>query len=317
MKIAMHSNDLCARGVPTSVFKYSTYLEKFYNYDIVCIYDKTSYFNDELGISKFCNNFTTYGYNEWSEVDDILKGESVDLLYMQKMGSIDGKISKNIPTVIHSVFQAHEPHGAVYAYISEWLSKAMPGNHEFVSYIVDLVEPNSDLRSELNIPEDAIVFGRHGAYNQFNLTFVHDCIRDIAKKHNNIYFLFMNTEPFCEELKNIIHLPKTIDEQVISNFINTCDSMIHARAMGESFGLAIAEFLYQDKPVISYHGGSDKNHLYMMGKKGIWYEDYQSLMDVILNFYRLPAESYKSIVNKFNSKDVMSKFNDVFVKDFL
>ncbi len=185
-----------------------------------------------------------------------------------------------------------------------------------------MVEPNKDLRSELNIPPDALVFGRHGGDNfgeccgdnRFNLEFVPQCVYDIAKNNKNIYFLFMNTEPFCEDLENIIHLPKTIDEQFKSNFINTCDAMIHARTLGESFGLAIAEFLYQDKPVVSYKGGTDENHIYMMGKKGMWYEDYDSLRKNILTFRRLPPGSYKKIVEKYNPKNVMKKFHDVFVK---
>jgi hypothetical protein len=316
MKIAMHSNDLCARGVPISVFQYSSYLKKIFNHEIICLYDETSPFNDEIGISRFHKNFRTYGYTNWTEVEDILKEESVDLLYMQKMGNFDGKIARNIPTVIHSVFQAHEPHGAVYAYISEWLSEVMPGSHDFVPYIVEMDKSDSDLRSELGIPNDALVFGRYGAYNQFDLDYVHQCVYDVACQHDDIYFLFMNTNVFCEPIKNIIHLPKSIEDKVKSSFINTCDCMLHARARGESFGLAIAEFLFHDKPVIAYSGGTDKNHIYMMGEKGLWYEDYLSLKNIILDFDRLPEGEYKSIVNSFNAEDVMVKFGDVFLKEF-
>jgi hypothetical protein len=317
MKIAMHSNNLCARGVPKSVYKYSHYLESLFNHEIVCIYYNKSKFNDDHGIAKFSSTFKTYGYDEWPEVIDILREESVDLLYMQKAGSYDGKLSNEIPTLIHSVFQEHDPHGAVYAYISEWLSETVPGNHDYVPYIVELPDPNKDLRSELDIPEDALIFGRHGAYTQFNLKFVHQCVYDIANNHDDIYFLFMNTEPFSEHLKNIIHLPISADEQVISNFINTCDSMIHARAMGESFGLAIAEFLHHDKPVISYHGGHDRNHIYMMDRKGIWYKDYETLKEAILNFKRLTTGSYKDIVAEYSPERVMNRFNQVFIKKFL
>ena len=57
MKIAMHCNDLCVRGVPTSVFKYSEYLEQLFNYDIICLHDKTNKFNDEYGVNKFSKRF--------------------------------------------------------------------------------------------------------------------------------------------------------------------------------------------------------------------------------------------------------------------
>lgn len=313
MKIAMHCNDLCVRGVPTSVFKYSEYLEQLFNYDIICLHDKTNKFNDEYGVNKFSKRFKTFGYQNWLEVDGILSKENVDMLYMQKGGDYDNKITYLVPTVIHAVFQMHQPHGNVYAYISEWLSKTMPGNHDFVPYIVDMINPNDDYKNQFNIPKDALVFGRLGGYEEFNLPFVHKAIYDIAKSHNDIFFIFMNTKPFCEPLDNIIHMEKSIDEQVKSNFINTCDAMIHARTMGESFGLAVAEFLYQDKPVISYHGGIDQNHMLMLNDKGMWYNDYASVIDKIVNFNRLPDGEYKNIVDKFRYKNVMTKFKRVFI----
>jgi len=314
MKIAMHSNDLCVRGVPTAVFKYSEYLETLYNLEIICLYDKTNRFNDKYGIDKFSNRFTTYGYNNWSEVDSILNKEGVDILYMQKGGDFDNKITYLLPTVIHAVFQMHQPHGNVYAYISEWLSKTMPGNHDFVPYMVEMIQPNDDYKTKFNIPKDAIVFGRHGGYDEFNLNFVHKAIYDVASSNKDIYFMLMNTKPFCEPLDNIIHMDKTIDEQVKSNFINTCDAMIHARHMGESFGLAIAEFLYQDKPVLSFKGGIDQNHIFMLNDKGMWYHDYDSVVDHIINFDRLPKGQYKNLVNQFEPSNVMGKFHDVFIK---
>ncbi|MBW3020354.1 hypothetical protein KY334_03580 [Candidatus Woesearchaeota archaeon] len=307
-RIAMHVNDLNVRGVATSVFKYASFLVK--KYDVVIIYDKNSKFNDELGINKFYNEFEVFGYSEWSEVDRFLVRKRIDLLYMQKHGNYDGKISKKVPTVVHSVFQAYEPHGNVYAYISEWLANKF--SSKFVPYIVDLVKPNENLRRKLGIPKNALVFGRHGAFTQFNLDFVQKAVYDIAKKNKNIYFLFMNTKPFCKPLKNIIHIDKSIDEQFKSNFINTCDAMIHAREMGESFGLAVAEFLFLDKPVISFYGGYDKNHIFMLKNEGMWYKDYDSFKDRILNFKRLKSGSYKELVKEFSPEKVIDKFIRVF-----
>jgi hypothetical protein len=313
----MHSDNLCARGVPKSVFNYACQLEQMFQHDIICVYDKTSRFNDQLGIDKFSNRFPTYGYDKWSEVEGLLKAESIELLYTQNSGANDGKSTEIIPTLVHSVFQTHQPHGAVYAYISEWLASVMPGNHGYVPYMVEAQKPVADLRAELGIPAGALVFGRHGADTQFNIEFAQEGVHEIAKNNRDIYFLFLNTLPFCEELENIIHLPKTVDEPLISSFINACDAMLHARAMGESFGLAVAEFLSHDKPVVSFKGGNDKNHLYMMAEKGMWYTDKESLSDTILKFERLPKGAYKSCVNQFTPENVMAKFNQVFLNDFL
>jgi pyruvate/oxaloacetate carboxyltransferase len=78
--------------------------------------------------------------------------------------------------------------------------------------------------------------------------------------------------------------------------------------------LAIAEFLYQDKPVLSFKGGIDQNHIFMLNDKGMWYHDYDSVVDSIINFDRLPEGQYKNLVNQFTPSNVMDKFNDVFIK---
>ena len=51
----------------------------------------------------------------------------------------------------------------------------------------------------------------------------------------------------------------------------------------------------------------------MLNDKGMWYNDYASIMDKILNFNRLPDGEYKNIVDKFRYKNVMTKFKRVFI----
>jgi hypothetical protein len=43
------------------------------------------------------------------------------------------------------------------------------------------------LRKELNIPIDAIVLGRYGGFNEFNIEFVHKAISDFLDINNDIY----------------------------------------------------------------------------------------------------------------------------------
>ena len=49
-------------------------------------------------------------------------------------------------------------------------------------------------------------------------------------------------------------------------FVNASDCMIHARARGETFGLAIAEFSIRNKPIIAYSNPPEKAHLDILGK---------------------------------------------------
>lgn len=104
-------------------------------------------------------------------------------------------------------------------------------------YLDDTAE---SLRKELHIPKNAIVFGRHGGNDTFDMDFVKQAvIKTVMNK--NIWFLFLNTDPFFSH-KRIIYLPATADLKYKTKFINTCDAMIHGRYHGETFGLACGEF---------------------------------------------------------------------------
>jgi hypothetical protein len=116
--------------------------------------------------------------------------------------------------------------------------------------MINLPKCNENMRHKLNIPLDAIVFGRYGGYNQFDIEYVQKIVYNIAKNNNNIYFLFVNTKPFCENLKNIIHLPCIIDLNEKTKFINSCDAMIWGRSDGEVFSLSQGEFCFKNKPII-------------------------------------------------------------------
>ena len=89
---------------------------------------------------------------------------------------------------------------------------------------------------------------------------------------------------------NIIHVGGTYNLQNKSNYINTCDCMLHARHRGETFGLAISEFLFHDKPVISWRGGIDQNHIEIIKGEELLYTDYPTLFNIL--------KIYKKIINQ-------------------
>ena len=60
-------------------------------------------------------------------------------------------------------------------------------------------------------------------------------------------------------------------------FVNASDCMIHARARGETFGLAIAEFSIRNKPIIAYSNPPEKAHLDILGKKCFVYNNKDDL----------------------------------------
>jgi len=312
MKIAFHSNQLGLRGTEVAMYDYA-----LGNIDILgneSIIIAPSY-RELSSLDKFKNKFTVYLYNKFSEVEDIINKENVDAIYYIKYGFNDGKLVKNAKNLVHVVFQSNQPHGEKYTFIAQWLSEKMTGNSDnFIPHILSLPEVKSNCRESLGIPDDAIVFGRHGGYDQFDYEWTYPVIDKIANENPNMYFLFLNTKPFCGPLPNIIHLDPTYDLVEKIEFINACDALIHSRRRGEIFSLTIGEFLHQDKAIISCPQGEDEGHVVMLKDKGIWYNNGDELYNILINYRRTEPEGYyKSLIEEYSAINVMNRFNKIFL----
>jgi hypothetical protein len=314
MKVAFHSNQLSLRGTEVALYDYAKYNELILgNGSIIISKDNSVWpYSHEKAIKKFKDRFEVYLYKDFKEVEDILNSENIDVFYAQKAGFNDGVISKGRKTVIHSVFQYNEPHGDVYAYISEWLGSKY--NKPFVPYMVDLPNVNDNLREYLDIPKNAIVFGRYGGLETFDIEFVQEVVKEVAKKRKDIYFLFMFTNKFTDaSISNVIYLDGNHDLNYKVKFINTCDAMLHARKVGETFGLAVAEFSCRNKPIITFSGVMRESaHLQMLGDKSIKYKNKIELMS-ILNDFKIENKNWNAYTD-YNPKEIMKQFNNIFLK---
>jgi glycosyltransferase involved in cell wall biosynthesis len=245
---------------------------------------------------------------------------NVNIFYNQKAGNFDGKLVPNIKNAVHSVFQFYQPHGDVYAYISKWLANQMGGpNQPYVPYIVDILkyDHNDNYREFFNIPNDATVFGYYGGPDSFNIDFAKKAVIDVARSNKNVYFLFMNSNPFCNE-PNVLFLEGTTDFEKKIGFINTCDACIHARNGGESFGLTVAEFSSKNKPIITTSyctvALNDLAHLQMLGDKAVIYNNYDELVNILNNFNLLVDLSKDwNAYKEFSPENVMKQFEQVFI----
>ena len=200
--------------------------------------------------------------------------------------------------------------------------KSVPESDPWVPHMIDLPIETGNLRSSLGIPAEAIVFGRHGGSNTFNIKYVHQVIESVAQNRRScvegkpaIYFLFLNTDRFVQTIHpNIIFLPKTSDRRFIVKFINTCDAMIHARKEGETFGLSVAEFSTLNKPVITTNLG-DQAHIHFLGDKKILYQNSDELQRILESFD--PKEVSKRDWNAyrdFQPTTVMKQFEKIFLE---
>jgi hypothetical protein len=323
-KILFHTNHLSERGTEVALYDYAYFNELMLgNTSYICA-PKIPYNskNENSVIIKFNNSFSNkvFLYDSFDFVDKIIEENNIDIFYTIKSGVYDGILSKKIKNCVHVVFQNNQPHGDVYAYISEWLSKIMTNNiAPYVPHMINLPMENSNLREELGIPINSVVFGRYGGYYEFNIPFVIEKINKIVKRHNNIYFLFMNTDKnqFIDS-KQIIFLKKNVDAHYKVRFINTCDAMIHARFRGESFGLSIGEFSIKNKPIITWDGFSQSNpifdgaHLEILNNNCYLYNE-NNLYDTLINFIPDNIHNWDMYSEKYSPTPIMKKFKDVFI----
>lgn len=320
VKIAFHDNQLCERGTTVSLYDYAYYNKHYLGNESIILYNPNHTIKSvDSVIEKFKNEFKVYPYTNWnSEANEILKKEKCDILYMQKAGGWDGKMAHpNIcKTIIHCVFNTSRPHGNVYGRISSCFGDS---RWPVVNYMVNLPNVEGNMRQELNIPENATVFGRIGGLDQFNIPSVHKAIDRITDDNPNIYFFLVNTNKFCREKKNIIHYGRIVDLHKKVKFINSCDAMIHARQMGETFGAAVSEFSIKNKPIITCRG-HDNAHLDILKDKAIIYNsnNTEEIYNIFKNFDRNEAKTKNwNAYSDYLPSNIMDKFNDLFIKQLI
>jgi hypothetical protein len=296
VKIAFLTPQIDARGSCVALYDYAKYnVELLGNESLIVVQRSGMHYYDTL-----------------EDLEEFLLENNTDILYCIKHGQKDGILLEKIPTVIHCVFDMSSPHGKVQAAVSETLAKKY-GQTVFVPHMVALQPSRTkeNLRKSLEIPENAIVFGRYGGEDTFNLEFVRNTIRKIVEERGDIYFLFMNTPVFVNHSR-VIFLDSLTDEEEKNRFICTCDAHIEAGSLGHTFGLAIAEFSVNNKPIIAYTGQLwNRAHLDILGEEVMGYENETEFYNILNTFD--PKGGGKNCYLEYTPEKVMRKFKEVFI----
>jgi hypothetical protein len=283
MNIAFWDNQLGERGTSVSLYDYAHYNEVFLGNKSFIFYNKHHSYNKQEAIVKFKNRFEfVYDTDNFNEVDDLLVKHNINIIYIIKGGEQDRYFSKVAKNCIHCVFHANDPHGDVYSTIAPWVN-GNNGKHPVVPHMINLPDHDKDMREMLSIPKYSKVFGGYGGRDNFSIAFAKQVVYEIAKNNPDIYFLFSNFSTFCKNLPNIIHLPMIVDLDEKVQFINTCDAMLWARSDGEVMSLSMGEFSTKNKPIICMNVGYP-GHVNLLKDKAIWYNNYNSLYNILINF---------------------------------
>lgn len=340
-KIAFYTPHLAITGGPVSIYDYADQNEKLLGNKSIIIYDE-DYFPDTHPdvVSKFEKRFDTiyklkgekshypnfYNRPDWhwnSHVvnpllEEVIEKEQCDGLFMNKIGLNDGIVSKKCKTFIQCLGVECQPHGDVYSYCSDWLGKyACNNQYPTVPFMVSpLPETQKNLRQELGIPDQAIVFGRSGGDGSWSteplVPYASSVVIKVVEENPNIYFVFLNTQKFSDH-PNIKFLPASSDYETKSIFINTCDAMIHARSEGEGFGLACGEFSSKNKPIITCGLSKERFHIELIQKYGGYlYNNPNEMYEILVNFKKEPEKDW-NIYKEYTPEKVMQIFQKIYL----
>ena len=295
--VAFHSNTMSLRGSENALWDYANFNETVLGNQSVICHPSELESAENPTFAKWKARFPLLPYRTRNELSRRLKEKDVEVLYQIKPGPFDGFVIPGVKNCIHSMFLSDEFHGDSFAYVSRWASRVMTGRESsFIPHFVPKLVSDRNLRGKLGIPIGAKVFGRHGAFDTFNIPFARRALEEHARNRPADHFVFLNTQPIrgTEKLKNVHYLAPTIDPEEKAQFLATCDAMVHARWHGETFGLAVGEFATLGKPVITFGESRERAHLEMLGSTGLLYRNRMELRRILEDFqpHQAPGTEY-------------------------
>jgi len=309
------------RGTEIAVYDYAKYNEEILGNKSFIVHMPMKMGDLDEVYKKFKARFTVLEIDDIRDISRVIRRHNIDFFYTLTHGGRDfyefenKQIWLNCKTIKHCVFHTTCPESDFYCSISNFLNQKNGTLIPVIPHIVaQPVDTKTTLRSELSIPANAIVIGRYGGFNEFNIKDAHDAIYEYLTSTTvdpNVYFLFMNTLQFANHPR-IIYLNKNIGFNYKERFVNTCDAMIHARIEGETFGLSIAEFSIRNKPVITCPVG-DMEHINILGDKAIIYTTKDNLIAVFNNIkYIISCGTNWNAYSYYTPTNIMEMF-DVFI----
>jgi len=322
-RIVFNSGQVGERGTEVALFDYAFANEEILGNESICLFPRDKIVS-ETANAKFNKYFTVRYYEDWRQWDGLMRELGADGFYSIRYGGGAGseELPSAVPSFIHCVFDTRHPYGTVCASISPYLNKKF---HTALPVMPHIVERKSDaeddLRESLGINRQATVFGCYGGRESFSVGCAQRAVAEAAGARPDIFFLFMNIEPFCED-PQVRFLPGSTDADEKQRFINSCDAMLHARSDGETFGLSVAEFFISGKPIITYiprfdpRRRYDRAHLDMLEGACSVYSSKRELLHILLNFQKRELDEALidvTYLKPYSRERVMGIFDELFV----
>jgi hypothetical protein len=323
MNIGFFVRHFTERGTEVAIYDYAKYNEDILHHRsyIICFTPETqhrlNFPTERQSYHKFKARFPILEINDIRDMESIIQQYKLSFFHTLTHGGQDmyafedKQLWGNCKTIKHCVFDTSCPEGDYYISIGQSVNSNCNTHYPVIPHMVDLPHVEGTLRDTFHIPSDSIVYGRYGGFHEFNIPMVHQAIQQYLDMDPTCYFLFMNTHNFYDHPR-IIYVEQNVNMDDKVKFINTCDAMIHAREMGETFGLSIAEFSIKNKPIITCTHGYIE-HIRILGEKAILYDSVDSLLDIFKNIQSiLSSRTDWNAYRSYSPDHVMCLFQTIF-----
>jgi hypothetical protein len=309
-------NGLSFRGSEVALLDYMTFSESILGHKSILCLGKSAYC--EPSVLKLFAKFQIVRFENAENLESSLLSLGVHALYTMRATPINGLKLKKIPMLVHAVYNMN-PSGneLVCAGVSQSVAEAdVRGDKLFVPHMINLAESSANYRSALSIPANALVIGRHGGADTWDLPMAKEALLCILAKRDDVWFLFAVRPIILQDIAHprVICLECFADPIIKRKFINTLDAFLHAQSMGETFGLSCGEASTANKPVITWNGGRCQEHLRILGNKCIKYNSADELFNILMKLDRLDITKHDwKAYDEYSPAKVMSIFDRVFI----
>jgi len=346
-KLLIHSDALSLRGDTTNSQSISIYLKLFYGIDSVVVAPSSQKQNSFLRINDLLSQgINVQLYDTQNHLNKIAQLENVTHSYFLTSGKYSNLWIPDTKHLVHAVFNWYEPHGDVYAYVSEWLYlKATKDQRTrdfmeieqervltsspfrlfrnckvtWVPHTVVAKKGNGDqFRDKYSISSKFRIVGRIGGYDQFNDKAAMLGISKVLSKTKNIKFVFVNTKRFLDHPQ--VQYIDALNDNDKWDFYDAGDLFLNGRSMGETFGFSIIEPLMVGKPVIApdriRHPRMDAAHMNILRRKALTYYSATDFARKVVKLVEENMESnfFSALVSQFTPENSIKRFYSEFLQ---
>lgn len=245
----------------------------------------------------------TVSNHDWIKTDfwEKFNLKKYDLIQSAKAGPSEYPFNKivGVPIVdsVHLLGVDKNPNIVWTCFLSEWSRKKWSdagGNLDRSTVIhmpVQTPATTANLRSELSIPQDAVVAGFHQRPDDAIASTV-PLLAFSKIQLDNIHFIIMGGgNPYrvqAKELniKNVHFIDADNDSVRISSFLNTLDIFAHGRKDGETFGVVLAEAMIHQLPCLSHRTEIANAQVETMGAGGIFANNFDEYTSNLKKLYK-------------------------------